>query len=259
MKIVWDAVADRLYSAGVSNGILFQDDGTGVAWNGLISVTEAGDGEQTSFLFEGRRYYSRQQGGVFAGTIAAYTYPDEFEPYIGLIGIGTAQLRRPFGFSYQTNNEIHIVYNALAAPSQRQYQTISEQAELTELEWDFTTLPQEIPGGKPTSHIVILLNNAPADAISELQTIMYGVDASTELDGDGNPITPSVDPMLPAIADIVEIFESHTTMRVTDNGDGTWTATGPDSVISLTGPNTFQITAPTAFLTEGNTFRISSF
>lgn len=259
MRIVWDALTDRIYTDGVSNGVLYVSDGSGVAWNGLISVTESGDPDQQTMYFEGRRYLSRSLGGTYSGTIAAYTYPDEFEPFIGIVGIATAQLRRPFSFSYQTNNELHIVYNALVKPSNREYATITEEINPVNLEWDFTTQPVEIPGGKPTSHVVILLNESSPDAISELETILYGVDGEDVLDTDGDVIgNTGTIPALPAITDIVEIFESHTSMRITDNGDDTWTATGPNDFVSILDTETFQLSADSVVDFGDGSFKVSS-
>ena len=52
-KLAWDQVGDRLYETGVSNGVLYMpnpggvyDDG--VAWNGLVTVTESPSGASSS-------------------------------------------------------------------------------------------------------------------------------------------------------------------------------------------------------------------
>ena len=49
-KIVWDKTGDRLYETGIKKGVLYPigENGTypkGVAWNGLIGVTESPSGE----------------------------------------------------------------------------------------------------------------------------------------------------------------------------------------------------------------------
>lgn len=259
MRVVWDGIADRVYTAGVDHGMLYPDTLGGVPWSGLISVTEHGDPDQEASYFDGQRYYSRPLGNTFSGVISAYTYPDEFEPYIGMSGITTAQPRRPFGFSYRTNKEWHLVYNALAAPSQQEYQTVSGQVNLLALEWDFTTQPVKIPGGKPTAHVVILLDDASPDAIADLESLMYGTDDTPGYDPDDPTSgTPGTEPVLPEIADVLEIFESHTTLRITDNGDGTWTATGPDAVITVNADDTFEIDSDSAIFISDTTYRISS-
>ena len=40
MRLTWDQVGERFYETGVSNGVLYKDDGYGVPWNGLTSIDE---------------------------------------------------------------------------------------------------------------------------------------------------------------------------------------------------------------------------
>jgi len=259
-RATWDVLTDRRYTTGINQGMLYPADGSGVPWNGLTSIVQGGDPEQESFYFDGTRYFSRSLNDTFSGTLSAFTYPDELEPFVGLSGVAGAQLRSAFSISYRTSAEWHIVYNMLLTPAQREYDTLTDQVNPLELSWDFTTHPVKIPGGRPTSHVVILLDSSSPDAISDLETIMYGTDDSPGYDpSDPTSGTPGIDPALPAIADIVDIFESHATMRITDNGDGTWIATGPDDVIFLTGPKSFQINANSAIFVGDGVYRISSY
>lgn len=55
-KIVWDNTGERRYETGVDHGVLYlQDDQgaypAGVAWNGLISVSENADGGDPNDLW----------------------------------------------------------------------------------------------------------------------------------------------------------------------------------------------------------------
>lgn len=234
MRVTWDDVASRKYSQGVSQGVLYPGISPGVAWNGLVSVTETGEQDQDARYFDGQKFSSRAIPGVFAGTIEAFTYPDEFEACVGNTGIFTAQNRQPFGFSYRTNNEIHIVYNALAKPSKINRVSIGEKADPVNFQWDFTTSPEKIPGGKPSGHLVVLLDLAQPSAVSDLENLIYGTDTD--------------DPVLPEPADIIAIFEGYTTVRVTDNGDGSFTVSGPDSAVTPEVGNTFQIIWPSVIL-----------
>ena len=82
VRVTWaDA---HLYSQGVSNGVLYPQNSPGVSWNGLISVSETGDTAPTARYFDGQKYMDDFALGTYAGTISAFTYPDEFEPCIGL-------------------------------------------------------------------------------------------------------------------------------------------------------------------------------
>ena len=56
MKLIWDKIGERFYETGVSNGVLFVADeaggyGKGVAWNGLINVTEQPSGAEPTNLY----------------------------------------------------------------------------------------------------------------------------------------------------------------------------------------------------------------
>src|SRR5258705_1753861 len=149
MRVTWDNV--RPYSQGVSRGVLYPENSPGVAWNGLTSVTEKGDDSPSSLYIDGQKFRNRPVASSFSGTISAFTYPDEFEPCIGVSSGVTTQSRPSFGFCYRNNNEIHLVYNALAALSSNQFSTLIDQNDPTEFSWDVTTLPEKIPGGRPTS------------------------------------------------------------------------------------------------------------
>jgi hypothetical protein len=243
MRITWDTPEKRFFSSGLSQGVLYPGISPGVSWNGLISVAETGDQDQEANYLDGRKYNRRSAAQGFSGTISAYTYPDELEPFISAIyGDQAPHVRRLFGFSYRTNREIHLVYNVLLARNVKRYSSSGKQTDPVLLEWNFTTLPVKIPGGKVSSHLVIMVSDSPA--ITDLEALIYGDDEN--------------DPLLPPAEDILEIFESRTILRVTDNGDGTWTATGPDEAITIIDADTFQIDWPSVIFTGDMTYMISS-
>lgn len=242
MRIIWDQ--DRTYIAGVSNGVLFPGDDPGVAWNGLISVTELSDSVKDSKYFDGIKYAERNVASPFSGSISAYTYPDELEPYVGIVGTATAQTRQAFGFSYRTQQQIHIVYNVLTLPTKADYDTYGEKPTPVTFEWPFTTLPVKIPGGKPTAHLVITVDDAQPGAIAALEDVIYGNDED--------------EPSLPDPMDLIDLFEANALMQVIDNGDNTFTVIGPDTMVSMVDANTFQIVANTVVIHGDGTFTVSS-
>jgi hypothetical protein len=244
MKVQWD-MGPRPYAQGVKMGVLYPDDSPGVAWNGLISVNEEGSPAQEARYFDGVRYDSKNPSLPFAGTLAAYTYPDELEPYIGTKDFFTAQPNRLFGFSYRTNTEIHLVYGTLLAPSPRPYTSISQQSDPVSFQWAFTTLPRKIPGGKPSSHIVILVEDVPPDVMVQLEAALYGDDEN--------------DPWLPDVDEIQGMYDFIATLLITDNGDGTWTAEGPDELVTLLPGGKFQITADTLTYVDLHTYFVSTY
>ena len=128
----------------------------------------------------------------FKATIEAYTYPDEFAACDGSAEIATGvtigqQQRSPFGFSYVTNlgndtdgvdygYKIHLVYNAMAAPSDKSHGTINETPEAMTMSWEVSTTPIDIPGYKPTAHITIDSTKVAAAKLSALEDILYGAE-----------------------------------------------------------------------------------
>jgi len=112
--------------------------------------------------------------------------------------------------------------------------------------WDITTTPVDVPSARATARLVISLDYANPDAITDLEDIIYGNDVS--------------DPILPDPATVIEIFEARATLRITDNGDGTWTATGPGTAITMLDSATFQIDWPSAIFmyADPNEYRIFS-
>lgn len=111
-KLTWDQTGERLYSTGVSKGVLFpytEDKyGAGVAWNGLTKVSENPSGaEPTALWADNGKYLNILSAETFAATISAYMYPDEFKKCIGeeevVAGMSVGQQdHQMFGFSYQT-------------------------------------------------------------------------------------------------------------------------------------------------------------
>src|SRR5690606_36265071 len=111
-------------------GVLFLQEGIGVAWNGLVSVNETPSGSDLiSNFYDGSKFFSDRKPENMAGVIEAYTYPQEFEEYIGQTDFLTTQNHKSFSFSYRTllsngqdpfgeRHIIHIVYNAMVDSSQ---------------------------------------------------------------------------------------------------------------------------------------------
>jgi hypothetical protein len=92
--------------------------------------------------------------------------------------------------------------------------------------------------------LTIVVDDVQPGALADLEALIYGDDDN--------------DPVLPSPTEVLEIFESHTTLRITDNGDGSWTATGPDSAIVMLDATTFQITWPSAIFIDATSYKISS-
>lgn len=216
-KLVWDAVGERLYETGTSKGVLYpQVAGAypkGVAWNGLIGVTESPSGAEATPLYaDDIKYLNLMSVEDFGGTIEGYMYPDEFKPCIGEkeltpgVSIGQ-QARQAFGFCYRTvlgndteeNNhgyKLHIVYGAKASTSERAYTSINDTPEPITMSWEFTTTPVEVTDSKPTAYLVVDSTKVDADKLAELEDILHGTN-------DAEPMLPLPDAILAIFADTV--------------------------------------------------------
>lgn len=195
-KLTWDQTGSKFYETGVKNGVLYVQDANGaypagVAWNGLISVTESPSGaEPTPLYADDSKYLNLISAEQFGATIEAYTYPDEFAVCDGSAALAEGvyigqQTRSPFGLSYKTTlgndtngdaygYKLHLIYGALAAPSEKAYQTINDSPEAITFSWEVATTAVAVTGKKPTASVVIDSTQADATKLAALEEILYG-------------------------------------------------------------------------------------
>lgn len=194
-KLVWDVVGERNYETGVSKGVLYpMVSGAypkGVAWSGLTTVTETASGAEATPLYaDNIKYLNLMSVEELGGTIEAYTAPDEFGACDGTAELTTGvsigqQPRQTFGLAYQTiigndteNNKhgykIHLVYGALASPTERSYTTVNDSPEAMTMSWDFSTTPVSVTGFEPTSLVVIDSTKVDAEKLAAFEAIIYG-------------------------------------------------------------------------------------
>lgn len=193
----WDKTGERFYETGVEKGVLWVWDSTnnqwadGVAWNGLTNVSEKPSGAEATALYaDNIKYLNLISNEEFAATIEAYTYPDEFAQCDGSVDIGDGvvigqQKRKKFCFSYQTKigNDVdgndkgvkyHIVYNCLAAPTEKGYATINDSPEAITFSWEISTTPVEVSGYKPTAIVTIDSTKLTTAQKTALEAALYG-------------------------------------------------------------------------------------
>ena len=199
-KIEWDKTGERLYETGVKNGVLYVQEGgvygNGVAWNGLTAVTESPSGAEATPLYaDDIKYLNLLSTEEFGATIEAYTYPDEFAACDGSAALADGvmigqQARKTFGLCYRTTigndtegndhgYKLHIIYGALAAPSEKAYATINDSPEAITFSWEVTTTPVNVTGAKPTASITIDSTKADPTKLAALEKKLYG-DTDTE-------------------------------------------------------------------------------
>lgn len=235
----WDQTGQRFYETGVDRCVLYIPDAggvytNGVAWNGVTAITESPTGAETNPQFaDNIKYLNLFSLEEYEMTLEAYTYPDQFAQFdgtwIAYQGVYVGQQNRtPFGLSYRTRlgndllsddygYKLHLVYNCLASPSERSYNTVNDSPEAITFSWDIATTPVNVTGRKPTSIITIDTTKVVAANLTALTNALWG--------------TGGTDPRLPFPDEVIAMFAGSLT---------TVTATAP-TFVSTTG----VITIPT--------------
>lgn len=221
--LTWDATGERTYETGVDRGVLYIPNASGaytdgVAWNGLVSVSESPSGAESNAQYaDNIKYLNLLSAEDFAATIEAFTYPDEFAQFDGLGSpdnggmVFGQQSRGTFGLSYRTikgndvegdayGYKLHLVYGCQASPSEKAYGTVNDSPEAITFSWEISTTPSDlggtIPGvSKPTALIVIDSTKVDATNLGTLQDTLWD----------------SVTPQLPTPFDVYTILSSGVT------------------------------------------------
>lgn len=248
-ELVWDQVGERFYETGVDHGVLYMPDATGayaegVAWNGLTSVSETPSGAESNAQYaDNIKYLNLISAEEFGATLEAFTYPDEFAEYDGLVtpqpGVVVGQQpRKMFGLSYRTRvgndvegdehgYKLHLVYGCIASPSEKAYNTINDSPEAITFSWEISTTPVPVTGYKPTSLIVVDSTVVDPAALTNLENELYG--------------GASASANLPMPDEVIALFGTGgatVATGATAGTPGTWTpggSTPPTSVTSLQG------------------------
>lgn len=259
-KLLWDQTGERIFETGVDRGVLYLN-GTAIPWNGLTSVKE-NLAEQTAeaFYFDGVKYIDSPAMGDYASTIRAYTYPDEFCEYEGDLSLddglyATNQGNKSFGMTYRTlvgddlsgidaGYKIHILYNLTAIPEGVTYQTLNSSAEAFEFGWTVTSTPDRVTGFRATAHAIVDSRYLPSELLGLLEDILYG--------------TETEDAELPTLQELTDFLAGWGLITITDNGNGTWQADGPDTLITMLDSTTFQITGVNAIYLDADTYEVST-
>ncbi len=192
-KLVWDQIGEKLFETGVDHGVLYPgaNYSGGVVWNGLTAVTESPTGaEATPQYADNIKYLNLISAEEYGATIEAFTYPEEFGLCDGSAELAQGvyigqQARKPFGFSFRSmigndtdgqnhGYKIHLIYGALASPSERNYTTINDSPEASAMSWEITTTPVPVTGFKPTSTVIVDSTKTDAVKLAAFETILYG-------------------------------------------------------------------------------------
>lgn len=205
-RMKWDQIGERLYEIGLDHGVLFTmgDKGEynpGVPWNGLSAVNETpSGGEPTAVWADNMKYLNLLSAEDFGATVEAFTYPPEFAACDGDVEVAPGvtigqQDRKMFGMSYRTligndvskqayGYKIHLIYGGQVSPSERNHETLNDSPEPTPMSWELSTTPVDVPGFKPTAHMVIDSTKTSKEKLALIEDIIYGKDAPTEGGGE---------------------------------------------------------------------------
>ena len=197
--LTWDDSGKRLYETGVSKGVLYlQENGAypkGVAWNGLINVTEKPTGaDETKLYANNAKYLGLRAAEEFEASLECYTYPDEFAECDGSAEIATGvtigqQTRKSFGLCYRTivgndvkgedyGYKLHIIYGATASPSEKAYATVNDSPEAITFSYELKTTPVAVDGHKPTASVTIDSTKIAKEKMAALEELLYGTDSA---------------------------------------------------------------------------------
>lgn len=214
--LVWDKTGERFFETGVDHGVLYVQNANGtykpgVVWNGLTAVNENPDGAEPNDLYaDNIKYATLRSAETYGATIEAYMYPEEFNQCDGNVAMAEGvyigqQSRVPFGFCYRTlvgndtatdtddGYKLHLVYNATASPSDKDYETVNDSPDAATMSWEITTTPVPVTGKKPTATIVIDSTKCDAQKLQTLLDTLYG--------------TINSEPTLPSPDDVIAIFK----------------------------------------------------
>lgn len=199
-RLTWDDQGTRLYETGVEKGVFYAAGAhgeytNGVAWNGLISITESPSGAEATALYaDDIKYLNLMSTEEFGATVEAYTYPVPFGLAIGysspVAGLNLGQQeRKKFGMSYVTRvgndiyhddyaYKIHLLYGAKASPSDSEYGTEDDSPDAITFSWELSTEPVLVDGHKPTSTLVLdsraFKKAGATSALHQIEDILYG-------------------------------------------------------------------------------------
>lgn len=186
----FDNPKERVAEYGVDRGILYLNDNVVVPWNGLIRVAEnIDDVDIQPYYVDGVKRLDVPSTFQIEGEIEAYSAPREFAAYVGEAEIapgfyGSNQMPRPFSVSYRTriggqngskHYKIHILYNVLAQPADKEYNTIGEDTDPSVFTWEFKTTPQVVNGIR-SSLFTLDSREISMGALAIIESRLYGYD-----------------------------------------------------------------------------------
>lgn len=194
-KLVWDDVADRVYFAGVDQGVIYPTDASPpVVWNGLTAVTDSSESELKKYYYDGRIVLVRIVPREFSGKIEAITYPDVLDALTGAVphvaGIRVHNsLPGEFHMTYRTlignpgdgtdhGYRIHLLYNLKASFDEIAAKTLGESIEPESFSWTVTSVVRFVKNNLGLTHLSLDSREVDSETLQAIEDQLYGT-AST--------------------------------------------------------------------------------
>lgn len=252
-RVTWHQ--QKRHYAGLDRGMFYPKDGSGVPWNGLVSVDDGSNSEApTPVYLDGVKLYNRTPRKEYAATLSAYTYPEEFEEYNGYEELTSGiyfgeRNARAFGISYRTGQEngsyrIHVVYGVIATPSASAYNTLTEQGAASVLSWTLVSTPIPLGGYQAVSHAIFDSRKTDPGILRHLEDILYG--------------TAIKEPRMPTPLEISELSAEDLPVSVTRLGDGNYEIWAPSYYLEVVDNEVFEFTGPTSEVYADGRFEVHS-
>lgn len=233
-------MSERQTENGISNVVLYFGNEEGIPWSGVISLeTKSEEGVSSELYLDGLSKERIIRTSGYSSTITAYHYPD--------------RLDRSDDFqcsvSYRTEVEdgylLHLIYNAnLYFDSMSGYEQDINGGSPSTFKWVLNGLSRSNLGFEKFSYLIIDSRTTKEEVLGPIEAILYGIE--------------NLPSQLPSPDQILEFFEDAATLRITDHGDGSYTAEGPDHVVYMTGETEFEISWPSVIVFNQNEFEVSS-
>ena len=226
--------------SGLDRGVIYHADEF-EPWIGLYSLEYESDADTETVVYVdgvGRRARLVLTG--FQATIQCYLFPELTDG-------------NTFDFTYRTFDErgqtlIHLVYGCLASLSSMSNTSLDTTAHAQAFTVGLSAVPRKLHhhGFRPASHLIIHESLAWPEAIKAIEDALYG--------------TLTTDPHMPTIDEVIEILERYVSLRITDHGDGTWTAEeiNTTGIIKMEGNTEFSITWDSAKYIDDQVYTIES-
>ena len=235
-KIQW-SLENSKKDIGLQSAVLYgENDYT--PWFGLVSADDISQTTiSTEVYFDGVLTLLSERVESAGLDITAFTYPSIFESFHVNRFLGLVFITEVLDTRY-----LHLIYDCVIIPGNKVYKTHSSLPNTSLFEFKLRAADKSIDGFLPLNHFLINLS-MDEELTQNLLDRLFG--------------TVATDPYLPTPQELVSLFETKASLIIRHNGDGTWTAIGPDSMLSSTNGE-MQITAPSAYNISSNYFLVSS-